>query len=118
MLTDIIDFLVDLSNTFGSALCYLQQRLRNYRQVVERAPCGSPAEYDDLCDTVPQLRGELAQCPVAHPVVLVDSVKTRGNRSTVTIALLDQRLNCLHVFSSLVTGKRLMLPGVPCYWNR
>lgn len=117
MLTDIIDLVVDSSNAFGSLARLLMLRLRNYRAVVDASACGTAAEFDDLCARVPKVRAELAQCPMAHPVVLVDSARVRGRDTTLRIAFLDSRLHCQHVFSVLLRDGSLALPGVPCYWN-
>ena len=117
MLTDIIDFLGGSTNAFGSLARLLLIRLRNYRAVVDASTCGTAAEFDELCARAPKVRSELAQCPVAHPVVLVDSARTSGGGTTLRVAFLDCRLHCRHVFSVLVRGRSLALPGVPCYWN-
>lgn len=117
MITDLIDFLVDTSNTFGSLVNCLMCRCKDYRRVVQGAVNGTGQEFDDLCCTLPQLPAELAQCPVKHPVVLVDSVRGKGARFTVMVVLLDRNLHYLHAFSSLVVSWAVRLPGVPCYWN-
>ena len=47
MITDLIDFLVDTSNTFGSLVNCLMCRCKDYRRVAQGAVNGTAQELDD-----------------------------------------------------------------------
>ena len=74
MITDLIDLLVDASNTFGSLVSSIQVRYKNYNKIISLQ---SPLHEDvvkTICAYFPMIQKEMNLCPneLSYIVTLKD----------------------------------------------
>lgn len=118
MITEIIDLLVDASNSFGSLFNSIITKYRNYRSIISNSIELDEQTYSNVIDEIPEIKRELAQSRILNGYVLITKIKTHKEKSTIEFVFLDTAYKCRHVFYLLKQNKSLLNELViPCYWR-
>lgn len=116
MLTDIIDLLVDVSNSFGSLISSIQVRYKNYANIINQQ---SPLQRDDVSNLYthfPEIQREMAQCKIVLCYIVVDKYSVKDGRTEIRFIFLDDKLKHIHSFTLLKKNNPIENIMIPCYW--
>lgn len=117
MITDIIDLIVDASNTFGSLISSLQARFKNYNRIIEQ----QSSLQDDVVGTIytsfPEIQNEIAVCSNKISYVVIDKYSIKNGKTEMHIVFLDANQKYIHSFSILSRMQAIMNFIIPCFWK-
>jgi hypothetical protein len=117
MISDIIDILVDVSNTFGSLCSYFRLKYKRYDTIINNQPPLDLDKVEQLYEVFPRLKKEI-MIYNQHPLyVMIDRYNIKKNRTSLLIVLLNEKYKYIHSFSIL--EKNGIFPDLvsPCYWK-
>lgn len=117
MITEIIDLIVDASNSFGSLFSFLRMKYKKYDTIIINR---SPLEIErvnQLYRAFPNLKNEVDIYKQQFLYVVIGSYTIKKNKCTLTIVLLNEKRKYIHGFSIL--QKNVIIPDIyiPCYWQ-
>ena len=117
MLSEIIDSLVDLSNTFGSLCSLLRLKAKSYKKIIHGKRPMDERCVEQLYAELPKLKSGIKSCH-SHPAyALIDRYDVKNNKATASVILLDEQCRYLHSFSMLQPNGLSVAINAPCYWR-
>lgn len=117
MVTEIIDLLVDASNTFGSLYSYLRMKFKNYGVVINSQVPIELDRVEQLYFVFPKLRSEIDIYIQQVLYVVVDNYSFKNGKGTLIVALLDENYKIVHGFTMLQKNAIVSDLRIPCYWK-
>lgn len=117
MITDIIDLLVDLSNSFGSLTNAIFARFRNYRSYILENNELSTDAVDCIINAIPEIKKELSLSKLDNGYILISRKKVNSIKATLDVVFLDISFKYRHSFSVLKPlDLKINNIQTPCFW--
>ena len=116
MITDLIDLLVDASNTFGSLVSSIQVRYKNYNKIISLQ---SPLHEDvvkTICAYFPMIQKEMNLCPNELSYIVIDKYSVKNGKTEIRVVFLDERQKHIHSFNVLSKTQTIGDLTIPSYW--
>jgi hypothetical protein len=116
MITDIIDLLVDASNTFGSLFSSFQARFKNYSKILGQQSSLQEDIVETICASFPEIMREIRVCPSSPSYVVVDKYSIKKDKAEIHVVFLDEKQRYIHSFTALNRSHAIGIITVPCFW--
>ena len=117
MITDIIDLIVDASNTFGSLVSSLQARFKNYNRIIGQQHSLPSDVVETTYTSFPEIQNEISVCPNKINYIVIDKYSIKNGKTEMHIVFLDAHQRYIHSFSVLSRTQTIGNFTVPCYWT-
>lgn len=118
MITEIIDLFVDASNTLGSLFEALVSKYRNYRNILTNTESLNSSISNDILEKIPEIKNEMLQSGLIEGFVVIVRIKTKNEKSSLEIALLDSNCRYRHSFNILKRHESFFnCISAPCYFR-
>lgn len=116
MISSIIDFIIDLSNTFDSLTRSLFNRFRSYKSFINNKNKSSISKQE-LFKHFPKIAGELSRCKHLVKYILITN-SINKNKIAYEIVFLNTNMKLVHSFNILLKQSEasIALPNI-CYWE-
>lgn len=116
MIAEIIELLVDASNTFGSLFSSFQARFKNYSKILVQQ---SPLQEDvvrTICTSFPEIMREIRECSNSPSYVVIDKNSIKKNKEEIHVVFLNEKKRYIHSFTVL-NRTAMVIITVPCFWT-
>lgn len=113
---ELLELIIDFSNTFGSVIQSLRMRIRDYRSLIRNSHTINSIEVNYILSHFPIINEELHKNKKKTHIVLVDNVKVKSFKATISVVFLDENIKYVHSFSILTESNLKTFESFPFYW--
>jgi hypothetical protein len=115
MLTEIVDLLVDASNTFGSLVSSLKVRYKNYNKIISQQPSLQDDVVNALYTYFPEILREMNLCQDVQ-YIMIDKYSVKNGKTELRVVFLNEKQRHVHSFNILNGQHTIGNLIIPSYW--
>lgn len=112
---ELIDWIVDVSNTFGSLVSVLSLKYKNYNKILMQ-PAMTSEVTERLLLLVPEIDKEIANNAKNPKYIVMLKMSRREKRTSFLFVFLNEEHKYIHSFNLLKSNVNIDI-NTPCYWK-
>jgi len=111
---EIIDWIVDVSNTFGSLVSVLLLKYRKYDKILMK-PSMTNEAVERLRQLIPEIDREIMYNTITPKYIVILKSDRRERRTSILFVFLNDEYKYIHSFNILISNVNINI-NAPCYW--